>query len=90
MAWLSDIGVGRLNEVTLRQARLLRRGLPFAGMPSSYISATQANSASCSQRAVKWVSAKVQRQCSAAGKATVGLASRGSQTVIYLPTGSVV
>jgi len=68
-AWRNGNVVGRINEVTLRRARLvLGRVTVFGGQTTSlFHQATQANSASYPQRDGKWVPATV-RWCSAAGE----------------------
>jgi len=68
-AWRSGNIVGRINEVTLRRARLVLGWVTVLGgqTTSVFHQATQANSASHPQREGKWVPAKV-RWCSAAGE----------------------
>jgi len=68
-AWRRGNIVGRINEVTLRRARLVLEWLTvFGGQTTSVFHlATQADSASYPQRNGKWVQAKV-RWCSAAGE----------------------
>jgi len=65
--WCSGNIIGRINEVTLRRARLVLGWVTvFGGKTTSvFHQATQANSASYSQWDKKWVPAKV-RWCSAA------------------------
>jgi len=68
-AWHSGNIVGRINEVTLRRARLVLGWVTiFGGQTTSvFHQATQANSASYHQRDGKWVPAKVQ-WCPMAGE----------------------
>jgi len=68
-AWRSGNVVGRIDEVTLRRARLVLGWVTvFSGQTTSvFHQATQTNSASYPQRNEKWVPAKV-RWCSAAGE----------------------
>jgi len=60
-AWRSGNVVGRINEVTLRRARLVLGWVTaFGGQTTSvFHQTTQANSASYTQRDGKWVPAKV-------------------------------
>jgi len=69
VAWRSGNIVGRINEVTLRRARLVLGWVTtFDGQTTSvFHQATQANAASYPQQDGKWVPAKVQ-WCSAAGE----------------------
>jgi len=59
-AWRSGNGVWRINEVTLRQTPLVLGWVTvFGGQTTSvFYQASQANSASYSQRDGKWVPAK--------------------------------
>jgi len=61
-AWRSGNIVGRINEVTVRRARLvLGWVIVFGGQTTSvFHQANQANSAFYPQRDRKWVPAKVQ------------------------------
>jgi len=67
VSWLGGSALVSINEVTLRQARLVPGWVTVSGRVHhlSLWPATQANSAFCPQRDRKWVPAKVQWCCAA-------------------------
>ena len=68
--WRSGNVIGRINKVTLRQARLVLGWVTVFGRQTTLLfhQATQANSASYPQRDGKWVLPAIVRWCSAAGE----------------------